>query len=406
MREEVYEELLQIKAPWFVEKVEFALKKKRVDVFISHEDETKFPCPKCNGLCSVYDHTSPRSFRHLDTMQYQTILHCQIPRIECAEHGILQVKTSWAEPKSRFTRHFETLAIDVLKSMSTKAGCELLGISWDEAHAIKQRAVLRGLTRRPTSTFRRLGVDEVSFRKGHKYLTIVTDLDEKRVIFIGRNRKKETLDAFYGALSADQINAIEAVAMDMWPAYISSTMEYVPHAEKKIVFDRFHIIKHMNDAVNDVRKKEHRALLKIGDGTLKGARYAVLYGEENVPEKYEDVLADLRDANLKTSRAWAIKELLRKLWTYNRLGWAKKLWQEWYDWAIRSRLEPVKKVARMLKKNLGQIMNFFKHPISTSTNEGMNLRIQNIKRKAYGYRNEENLRSAVLFEIGGLNLYP
>lgn len=406
MREEVYEELLQIKAPWLVEKVEFALKKKRVDVFIAHEGETKFPCPQCDILRPVYDHTTRRSFRHLDTMQYQTILHCEIPRVKCAEHGVLQVKTPWAEPKSRFTRHFETLAIDVLKSMSTKAGCELLGISWDEAHAIKQRAVLRGLARRPTSTFRRLGVDEVSFRKGHKYLTIVTDLDEKRVIFIGRNRKKETLDAFYDALSEDQINAIEAVAMDMWPAYISSTMEHVPDAEKKIVFDRFHIIKHMNDAVNDVRKKEHRALLKIGDETLKGARYAVLYGEENVPEKYEDVLAELRDANLKTSRAWAIKELLRKIWTYNRLGWAKKLWKEWYDWAIRSRLEPVKKVARMLKKNLGQIMNFFKHPISTSTNEGMNLRIQNIKRKAYGYRNEENLRSAVLFEVGGLDLYP
>lgn len=407
MREaKLYEELLQVKSPWYVERVELSIEQKRVDVYIDHKPGSLLPCPNCGAGSGVYDHTARRSFRHLDTMQYQTILHCQMPRVQCSEHGVVQVSIPWAEAKSRFTRHFETLAIDVLKGMSIKAACGILRVSWDEAYAIKKRAVLRGLARRPVESFRRLGVDEVAFRKGHSYMTIVTDLVGKKVLYVGRHRKKETLDAFWQALSAEQREAIEAVGMDMWEPYVSSTLEHMPRAEEKIVFDRFHIMKHMNDALNDVRKAEHRALKTLGDERLKGTRNAWLYAQENVPEKYDELLEDLVNSELKTARAWALKELLRNLWAYESKGWARKLWSRWYAWAVRSRLEPVKKVARMIKQRLGQVMNFFTHRITNAMCEGMNLLIQNVKRQAFGYRNEENLKHAILFQCGRLDLYP
>lgn len=377
-----------------------------MEVYVKHTPETPFPCPTCGVEAGVYDHTAERAFRHLDTMQYMTVLQCRIPRVRCGEHGVVQVRVPWAEAKSRFTRLFETLAIDVLLCMSIKEAVHVLRISWDEGYAIKKRAVVRGLARRAVESFKRLGVDEVSFRKGYSYMTIVTDLVGRKVLFVGRGRKKGTLDTFYETLTDDQLRAIEARGMDMWQPYVASTVEHVPDAEAKIVFDRFHIMQHMNRAVNDVRKAEHRALAKLVDERLKGTRNAWLYAEENLRAKYDEVLDGLVGSQLKTAMAWALKELLRNLWEYRSLGWARKLWHRWYAWAIRSRLEPVKEVARMVKTRLTQVLNFFTNRITNATSEGMNLLIQNVKRKAFGYRNEGNLKNAILFECGRLDLYP
>ena len=163
---------------------------------------------------------------------------------------------------------------------------------------------------------RRIGVDEKAAAKGHKYLTLVCDLDEGTVEHIAEDRKQESLDGYYAGLTQEQLDGIEAVAMDMWEPYIQATRAQVPEAAEKIVFDRFHVMGHIGKAVDTVRKQEHRALMASGDETLKGSKYLWLYSRENVPERRREEFAALRRQELKVGRAWAIKEALRRLWHY------------------------------------------------------------------------------------------
>jgi transposase len=168
------------------------------------------------------------------------------------------IKLPWAEPSSRFTALFEALAIEWLKAASQKAVAGLLKLSWDEIHGIMERAVQRGLERRKTEMVGSLGVDEKAFRKGHSYLTLVNDLGRARVLYVAEDRRQSSLDGFWETLTEEQISGIEAVAMDMWDPYIASVRQHVPDADRKIVFDKFHVAKHLGDAVDKVRRKENR----------------------------------------------------------------------------------------------------------------------------------------------------
>jgi transposase len=243
-----------------------------------------------------------------------------------------------------------------------------------------ERAVQRGLRAKKRRIMARLGVDEKAVAKRHQYVTLVSDLDRGTVEFIADDRKKASLDAYYQGLTVRQLAGIRAVAMDMWEPFIISTRENVSCANRKIVFDRFHIMKHMTEAVDEVRKAEHRRLLAEGDETLKRTKYLWLFSEENLPEHYTAWFAHLKALNLKTSRAWAIKESLRELWSYERKGWAKRFWKKWYFWATHSRLGPVIKVARMLNTHLDQVLTYCDHMITNATSEGLNSKIQTVKK--------------------------
>jgi transposase len=196
------------------------------------------------------------------------LLYAATPRTNCPEHGVRAVRLPWAEPHSRFTLLFERLAIDWLQVASQKAVAERLGLSWDEVHAIMQRAVNRGLARRRAEPIPRIGVDEKAFRKRHKYATLVTDLDRGRVLYVARERKEASLDGFWGTLTAKQLASIEAVAMDMSEAYENSVRQHVPDADEKIVFDKFHVAKNLSEAVDRVRRAENKALRAEGDDNL------------------------------------------------------------------------------------------------------------------------------------------
>jgi transposase len=183
------------------------------------------------------------------------------------------VKVPWAEPGSRFTALFEALAIDWLKTASIQAVAQQMGLTWDQAAGIMKRAVERGLARREAQPLRHLGVDETSFRKRHRYVTVVNDLERDAVLYVGEGRKQETLDEFWTSLPLERREQVAAVAMDMWEPYIRSTREHLPAAESKIVFDKFHVAQHLGQAVDDVRKAEHRKLMAQGEHWLKGTRY-------------------------------------------------------------------------------------------------------------------------------------
>ncbi len=402
---QLYEYLLGLKTPWKVDRIALDVKGRRVDVWAIHS-ESEWDCPECGAKAPLYDHAEERAWRHLDSCQYQTYLHARIPRIKCPDHGVLLVKLPLAEPQSRFTLLFERLAIDVLRECDVSGARRILGLSWDEAWGIMERAVERGQLRKGTRDVRLIGVDEKASAKGHRYLTLVCDLEGGTVEYIEEGRKQESLEGYYKGLTAEQRAGIEGVAMDMWEPYIQATQACIPNADEKIVFDRYHIMGHMGEAVDTVRKQEHRDLMERGDDTLKGSKYLWLYGRENVPDRRQQEFVMLQRKGLKVGRAWAIKEMLRELWHYLYFGSATKFWKKWYYWASHSRLQPVCEAAATIRRHIDNVLTYFKHRITNAVVEGLNSKIQTIKKMAYGFRNMGHFKTAIFFHCGGLDMYP
>jgi transposase len=378
--ERLFKDLLPLPRPWRIQGVASSPEGKKIEVSLQHTAGVSFPCPECGVRLPVRDHVPERTWRHLDQGGVVTWLRARIPRVACLFHGIRQVRVPWALPLSRYSLAFESWAIDVLRETDVLGATRLLRISWDEAWHLMERAVARGQGRKQRTVVARLGVDEKAVAKGHRYVTLVCDLEGGTVEYVADDRKKESLDSYYQSLSEAQLQGIEAIAMDMWEPFILSTHQYVPEAASKIVFDRYHIMDHMGKAVDGVRKHEHRQLRATGDETLKGTKYLWLYAEENVPEHYQERFAELKRLHLKTARTWALKESLRDLWHYQRRAWAERHWRRWYFWATHSRLPAVIKVARMLKSHLPNVLTYFAHRITNATSEGLNSKIQTIKK--------------------------
>jgi transposase len=296
----------------------------------------------------------------------------------------------------------------VLLETDITGASRLLRLSWDEAWELKRRAVERGRARKAAQPPARAGVDETAWHGATPNLTLVCDLERGTVEYLAEDRKQASLDAYFTALTPDQRGQIKAIAMDMWESYVQSVLAYVPQAETKIVFDRFHIMQHMNEAVDKVRRREHRELRQHGDDTLTGSKCLWRQGEENVPEPQRERFEVLRGRQLKlrTARAWAIKESLRDLWRCRGRAQAEGQWRWWYGWASRSRLPPVRKVAKMLRRHLPNVLTYFRHRITNAMSEGIAAKIQAIKKMACGFRNRENFKTAIYFHCGGLDLYP
>lgn len=403
--EEHYGLLLGVQSPWNISSVDLKMSEQRVDILIEYGDD-EGPCPECGAISPKHDDRKERSWRHLDTMQFATYLHCSTPRVHCKTHGAKTVKIPWAGKNSRFTLMFEAFAIRVLKAArSVEEARKLLGLNWHQVEAIKTRAVERGLARRKETAIAFIGIDEKQFRSGHRYISSMVDLKGKRVLDVVEGRTEENCNTLIEqALTESQQKNVTAVALDMWKAYSNAVSKKLPEAD--IVHDKFHISQHLNQAVDRVRRKEHRVLLSEGDNRLKGSKFAWLSNEENVNDKFTERFNKLKHSDLKVARAWAIKELFRDFWTYIYAGCARKHFAKWYSWAIRSRLEPIKAKARMLKKHLSNIMTYFKHRISNAASEGMNSKIQTVKANARGYRSFNGFRNSILFYCGGLNMAP
>lgn len=404
---QLYQQILGIEEPWRVKRVTLDKSASEVEVEVECT-ETIWGCPVCQKRMHLHDREE-RRWRHLNSCQFKTFIVSNVPRVKCEEHGTQTVAVPWAEKHGRFTRLFERFAIDVLLECSVLGACDILGISWSEADGIKQRAVERGMACKEPQVMPKLSVDEKHIGAGQQYMTIVAEVvagESARVEYVGEGRKQESLDLFWKSMSIEQINGVEAVSMDMWEPFRTSTIIYVPDALKKIVHDPFHMVQYMNEAVNEVRQTEHRRLMAHGDETLKGTRQMWLYGMENVPKNAAKLFDQIKELNLQTSRAWAIKEVFRSFWLCDNELEARTHFDQWYGWAVRSQLEPVKKVAMMFKRHLANILTFFTHRITNGPIEGLNNKIQGLIRKAFGYRNKERFKADVFFHLGGLNLYP
>jgi len=400
-----YAQLLGIGSPWEVKTVELKLAERKVEIELGWQWGAAAKCPVCGRECSIHDCAPERTWRHLDTMQFTTLIRARTPRSDCPEHGVKTMQVPWAAPQGRFTRLFERFAVEVLLASATVSqACELLSISWDTAQQIMERAVERGLDRRQLDGLKHAGMDEKSFKRGQSYITLLTDLDEGRVLDVEEERTEEAAAGVWLTLSSEQRQEVEAVALDMWEPFIRTVEKQVPDAD--IVHDKFHVSKYLGEAVDKVRRQEHKELMAQGDETLKGTRQLWLYNPQNFSPDQAEEFSALKDLQLKVARAWAAKELFSKFWEYQEEGWARRFFKKWFGWVSRSRLKPLIEVAQMLKRHLDNLLTYLKHHITNAVTEGLNSKIQSLKSAARGFRNFHNYRIRILFFCGKLNLHP
>ncbi len=400
---DLYARILNVQAPWSVEDVELDQPGGEVRVHVAHDGGVPLVCPECQQAVPGYD-TRQRQWRHLDTCQLRTLLVADVPRVNCPEHGVRQIDVPWAEEGSRFTALFEALVIDWLQEASIQAVAKRLGLSWSAVDGILQRAVNRGLARREPIATGALAVDEKAYKKRHNYLTVVSD--GTHVLHVAEGRREDSLGSFLQSLTPAQKHRIQWVSMDMWNPFIQATIKHLPHGTRKIAFDRFHVAKQFNEAVDRVRRTEHKALAKTGDERLKGTKYHWLRGGGPRKEADQEQFDQLRRQELRTARAWAIKETAANLWVYRNRDSARNGWNRLLAWMARSRLQPMVKLGQTVRNHLSGILNAVMAETSNSLAENLNNRIQKIKVRANGFRNLNRMINAIYFHLGGLSLYP
>lgn len=400
-----YALLLGLDDAWLVVDVDLQLEEQRVEILLQSVPGHRYCCSECGCERSLKDHAPERKWRHLDTMQFETTLRARLPRTDCPDCGVKTVTAPWADPHGRFTLMFEAFAIRVLQAAANvERARKLLGLTWHSVHEIMQRSVERGLQSREEEPVPHVGIDEKSFGKGQNYVSVMVDIDGSRVLEVSKDRTEKSCDELWDGLSKQQKDGVKSVSMDFWQAFLNSARKQVPNAE--IVHDRFHISQYLGEAVDLVRRRENRELSAAGENVLKGTRQLWLFNSEKLNEDEYQLVQQAERSARKTARAWAIKEHFRWFWEYDKAGWARRFFDKWYNWAIRSRLKEIKSVAVMLKKHLKGLLSYFRYPVTNATNEGFNSRIQAIKSAARGFRSFQNYRIRILFYCGKLDLLP
>lgn len=406
--EEFYNHILGIESPWEVGAIQRNSKTREVTALVNFKEKEPLFCPECKKPGKLYDHRQ-RRWRHLDSCNHKTFVEASIPRVECQEHGVKQVPVSWAEKNSRFTLEFESVVLLWLKEDPLSTVAENFGISWDEVDGIMSRAVSRGLKRRTMVETKCIGIDETSFQKRHEYVTVILDKENDIVIDILDDRKAETLQNWLKTQQIANFKKIESISMDMWDPFINAVKFHFENADKLIAFDRFHVAQHFGKAVNKVRSEEYRVLdASMTYNPLTHSKYQWLKNSvrtDNRSAKRKEFLC-LTRMNLKTARAWRIKEAASLLWDYSYMSVAEKQWKRLLYWISHCRLKPMIVVGKMIRNYFWGIMNAIRLQANNCMLEAKNARIQKIKNTACGFRNRKRFKNAILFHLGGLDLMP
>ena len=403
-----YAGLLGLGDEWKVTRVERNGRAARIDIYVEYGGKSAI-CPTCGELLSVAGRQEERTWRHLDTMQFKTFVHARTPRVRCPRHGVQVVELPWAEKYGHFTLPFESHAIDVIQgAKSLTDACRLLRVSWWQAHHIMERAVRRGLERRDEEEIAFAGMDEKSFLAGNRsdsFASLMVDLDRSRVLEVVRGRDEQgARELVEKALTPHQREMACGVAIDMSASYENAIRELLPNAD--IVYDKFHVQKHLNEAVDATRRQEHARLLKEGDRRLSKSKYLWLSGMEHLAPEALERRNDLLQADLRTGKAWGLKEAFRHFWRSLDKRFAAANFAFWHEQVLKSGIRPMVKVAAMLKKHLGGLLAWFDSRIDNAMSEGYNSVIQTLKAAARGFRNFENYRTAILFHCGKLDMHP
>ena len=398
--ESLFAVALGIIPPWEVEGIEFSKENKRLDIKIGFRRSANFPCPVCGTAAPVHD-TSDKSWRHLNFFQFDAYLTARVPRVKCpnADHGVKQIQVPWARAGSGFTLLFEALVMALVREMPVKAAAAILGEHDTRIWRVIDHYVQSARSQADHSEVSRVGMDETSARRGQDYISLFYDMDDRRLLFGTEGRDHETVKAFTEDLKAHNgvPENITDACLDMSKAFIKGVTEALPNAE--ITFDPFHLVKHMNDALSQVRAEEAKIYPKM----MKGSRYAFLKNPENLTQKQDETLTRLCGYRLKTARAYLIKLALQDVYFAPTREEAEVRLKSWYRWAIRSQIVQVRAVAKTVKNHWNGILSWFDSKLSNGFLEANNGLIQAVKRRARGYRTTKNLINMAYLIAGRLD---
>ncbi len=398
--EELFGLALGINDPWHVSNIAFSKEQSRLDISIDFKRGATFPCPVCGDLVTAYD-TVEKTWRHMNFFQYETYLTARTPRVKCPKEGcgVKLVAVPWARSGSGFTLLFEALAMALAREMPINIEAAHLGEHDTRIWRIVDYYVAEARTRADFSEVSRLGVDETSSKRGHNYITLFHDMDQKRLLFATEGKDHTTVKAFAEDLKLHNGDPekITSACIDMSKAFIKGIREEIPNAE--VTFDPFHVIQLMNNALGAVRTEEAKLFPEL----LKGSRYVFLKNPENLTEKQDKTLVKLSHYRLKTGRAYLIKLALQDVYFSPSRLEAEALLKGWYGWAIRSQIDPVRKVAKTIKEHWNGILAWFDSKLSNGYVEAVNGLIQAAKRRARGYKTTKNLINMAYLIAGKLD---
>lgn len=395
-----FEKLLNFGPDWQVERIDIN-QANEVDIYLKWNLKS-FKESNVDDFEEVHDYRNYRRWRHLDILQFKTFINAKIPRIKTKNNTIKSVVVPWAKEGNRHTFLFETLVIDwLLASKNQTQTAKMLRCGFNLVNRIMHSAGQRGMDRRDNNIqYKQICIDEKSFQKGHRYVTVLSSPDTGTIIDVVKDRTKEAAkNLLKNSLTDTQKSEVETVSLDMWKAYNTAVEEVLPKAKK--VHDRFHLIKYLNEAVDNVRKREVKK-----NEVLRDSRYAFLKNTHNLTAKQYIKFEEVLRANTNVGYVWGLKESFKSLFGCKDYQEAFKKFSEWNDFVRWERIPELSKVATMFCNHIKGVCNALIEKTSNAMAERLNGKIQIIKTIGRGYRKFQNFRSAILFFNGGLELYP
>jgi transposase len=362
-------------------------------------------CAGCGQTGPVFDHLDERRFEFVPLWGIAVFLAYRMRRVKCASCGVKVERVPWCDGKNRLTTTYRWFLARWAKRLSWTEVGAIFQTSWDSVCRAVEHAVEWGLEHRDLSGVASLGVDEIAWHRGHTYLTLVYDIGEqgKRLLAVAEERTEDSLRSCFAELGEDVCKQVRFVCSDMWRAYLTVIKEQLKNAVH--VLDRFHIMQKLNKAIDEIRAEEVKRLKRDGyEPVLKRSRWCLLKRQDNLTEKETVKLAEVLKYNLRTVRAHLHKEEFQRFWEYERPSWAGRFLDEWTGRVMRSRLEPMKKVARTLRNHRSLILNWFraKGEVSSGAVEGLNNKVKLVTRKSYGFRTSKVAKLALLHNLGRL----
>jgi transposase len=396
MHNKLFETALGISTPWFIQGLDFDENKKLLVINIDFVAGTRFAHPDAEGLHPVHD-TQIKRLRHLNFFQHETVLEVRVPRVKLPDGGTRVVDPDWAGKLDGFTLLFEAMVLAFCRHMPFSVVAKMVGLSWHRVHAICTRYVNIALADANLSSVTNVALDETSARKGHDYLTIAADMDERKVIFVTPGKDSVTIQTFAEYLTEHQASAdqVASISIDMSPAFIKGVEDHLPNA--RITFDKFHVIAHASDAVSATRRIEQKI-----DPELKGMRWTLLKNRDKLCKDQRDDLDSLlaQYTTRRTARAWLYREQLRDILNRKQINVVSTALSQWCTNVLRSKVEPMKEVARMIRNHFDGIVAWSQTRQTNGFIEAINGLFQAAKRKARGFTRFETMRT-VLFLIAG-----
>jgi transposase len=362
-------------------------------------------CSGCGTRCSGYDTLPVRRFDFIPLWLIPVVLIYAMRRVNCSACGVTVEHVPWAQGKCRLTLDYQWFLAGWARRMSWKEVAKCFQVTWDHVYNSVKHAVSWGMAHRSLDGIESIGIDEVQWKRGHNYQTLVYQIDEgcKRLLWIGPDRTAKTLLRFFRRLGKERTAKLLSVCSDMWQAYLKVIAKKAPQAIH--ILDRFHVMQKLSKAIDKVRAAEVKQLKADGyEEVLKGGRWLLLKRPENLSDKQAVKLRTLLEYNLKSMRAYLMKEDFQQFWSYTYPSWAGKFLDAWCTRAMRSKIEPMKDVAKMLRKKRELLLNWFRAEgsISSGVVEGFNNKLKLITRKSYGFRTQEAYETALYHNLGNL----